>query len=538
MKAPFSSYLLFIVLLFFSSCANQVAPTGGDKDRTPPKPEKFIPENYSINFPKTDIRISFNEYIQLKDVGTQLVVSPPLKYTPETKVRSKTLIIHLDDTLLENTTYTLNFGNAIVDITEGNPMENFQYVFSTGNQIDSLSVSGKVENAFDSKTAKGINVMLYKSNDDSVPYKQLPNYFGKTDSSGQFKINNVSAGDYKIFALKDTNSNYLFDNADESIAFNDSMVQAEQTGISLRSFKERPKLRLLRAIAEEPGKVVITYSQPVLNPKIEFAGDTTGLSLVAMSFSPKHDSLTLWYRNQLRDSINLIIRQQVQNDTISIRLRKTDDKGKFRYSPSLTTNVSTSSENPINLDDSIKLFFNHPVETYDFSKIVFMEDSVPLKNFSVEFNDSLKQKLVIVHKWKENAKYFLFFPPATFTDIFGLKNDSLIYRYKSKEITDYGTLALGLQLPLEKKNYLLQLIDEKETVYRQSAVTSDTTLHYEFLDPKIYRIKLIEDWNNNGVWDTGNYLQHIQPEQVYYYAEDITVRANWDVDVKWKPEIK
>jgi hypothetical protein len=538
MKAPFASYLLIALLLILTSCANQVAPTGGDKDRTPPEPEKFIPENYSVNFPKTDIRISFNEYIQLKDVGTQLVVSPPLKYTPETKVRSKTLIIHLEDTLLENTTYTLNFGNAIADITEGNSMENFQYVFSTGNQIDSLSVSGKVENAFDSKTAKGINVMLYKSTDDSLPYKQLPNYFSKTDSIGQFKINNVSAGEYKIFALKDTNSNYLFDNADESIAFSDSIVQAEQTGVLLKSFKEKPTLRLLRAMAEEPGKVVITYNQPVLNPKIEFNSDTLALGLVAMLLNPKHDSLTIWYRNRLHDSINMIIRQPVQNDTLSIRLKRTDDKVKLRFIPSLITNVNTSSENPIGLDDSLRLSFNHPVEEYDFSKIVFMEDSVPLKNFSVEFKDSLKQKLVISHKWKENAKYILFFPPAAFTDIFGLKNDSLIYRYKSKEITDYGTLALSLQLPTGTKNYLLQLIDEKETVYRQSAVSSATTLHYEFLEPKIYRIKLIEDRNNNGVWDTGNYLQHIQPEQVYYYAEDITVRANWDVDVKWKPEIK
>jgi hypothetical protein len=538
MKARFASYFLFALLLILASCANQVAPTGGEKDRTPPEPDKFIPENYSVNFPKTDIRISFNEYIQLKDVGTQLVVSPPLKYTPETKVRSKTLIIHMDDTLLENTTYTLNFGNAIADITEANSMENFQYVFSTGNQIDSLSISGKVENAFDSKTAKGINVMLYKSTDDSLPYKQLPNYFSKTDSIGQFKINNVSAGEYKIFALKDTNSNYLFDNADESIAFSDSMVQAEESGVLLKSFKEKPKLRLLRAMGEEPGKVVISYNQPVLNPKIEFSSDTSGLGLAAMVFNAKHDSLTIWYRNHLHDSINMIIQQPEQNDTLSIRLRKSDDKVKLRTVPSLTTNVSTSSENPINLNDSLRLSFNHPVEQYDFSKIVFMEDSVTLKNFSVEFKDSLKQKLVINHKWKENAKYILFFPPESFTDIFGLKNDSLIYRYKSKEITDYGTLALGLQLPLEKKNYLLQLIDDKETVYRQVAVNADTVMHFEFLEPKTYRIKLIEDRNNNGVWDTGNYLQHIQPEQVYYYAEDITVRANWDVDVRWKPEIK
>jgi hypothetical protein len=533
MKRNLFPCLWLIAILLFASCANQVAPTGGKKDTTPPKAEKFIPENYSVKFTGKDIRIAFDEYIQLKDVSTQLVVSPPLKYAPETKARSKTLLIHLDDTLLENTTYTLNFGNSIADITEGNPVEDFQYVFSTGNVIDSLSISGKVENAFDNTVKKGTNVMLYRAMEDSAPMKRLPNYFSKTDSSGQFKINNVSDGSYKIFALRDTNSNYLFDNADEPIAFSDSAAYPEQTGIFLRLFKEAPKLRLARAYSEEPGKVAVIYNQPLVSPTIEILNDTSKLRLFTKSFSAKKDTVIIWYRNQLSDSMNIIVRRQLQNDTISLRLRKTDDKGKFKYVPALTTNLIPSSEGILDLSEPLKMVFNHPVENSVLNKIVFTEDSVPVKNYSVSFEDSLNQHMTLRYSWKENKKYALFFPPATFTDIFGIKNDTLQYTFRTRELTDYGTLALSLAASIPIGHYVIQLIDEKEVIYRQASIFGDTTLNYEYLAPKTYRIKLIEDRNNNGVWDTGNYLQHIQPERVFYYKENITVRANWDVDVKW-----
>jgi len=530
-------YSLFIFLFLLASCALQVPPSGGNKDTTPPKALKFTPENYSVNFPKTDIRITFNEFIQLKDIAAQLIVSPPLKYTPETKVRSKSLIIHLDDTLLDNTTYTLNFGNAIVDNTEGNAVENFQYVFSTGKDIDSLNVAGKVENAFDTKTSKGIDVMLYKTMTDSAPMKQLPNYLGKTDAEGKFVINNVSAGDYKIFALSDTNSNYFFDNSDEAIAFSDSSVHASQTGIVLRTFKEAPKVRLHRAYSDEPGKAVIIYNHPVANTSVEILSDTSKLKLFAKAQSSKGDTIIIWYRNQLSDSLNIIVHKPMQNDTITLRLRRGDDKGKYKYVPSLVSNLPSFSENTLDFKQSLELQFNHPIEKYDFSQIRFTEDS-SIKSISISLKDSLKQKLELNYPWKEKSKYVLYIPPATFTDIFGIKNDTLQYIFKTKQLTDYGTLALGLQLPLRKGNYLLQLIDEKDVIYRQSSVNKDTILHYEYLEPKTYRIKLVEDRNNNGEWDTGDYLQHLQPEQVFYYKDIITVRANWDVEVKWKLEVK
>ena len=179
-------FFLFCLLLIVTSCAIQVAPTGGEKDETAPSVKKSSPENFSTGFSGRDISISFDEFITLKELNAQFVVSPPLKYQPDIKVKKKILEIHLEDTLLENTTYTMNFGNAITDIREGNAVEGFQYVFSTGDVIDSLKVSGKVVNAFDKKTDKGICVMLYRGKDDSLPLKTLPDYFTKTAADGSF----------------------------------------------------------------------------------------------------------------------------------------------------------------------------------------------------------------------------------------------------------------------------------------------------------------------------------------------------------------
>jgi len=622
-----SAYFAFCVFLF--SCANQVAPTGGAKDVTPPKTLKLIPQNYSTNFKGHDIIINFDEYVQLKDISTQLIVSPPLKYPVKTKIRKKSLMIHLEDTLQQNATYTMNFGNAISDIHEGNVLENFQYVFSTGDVIDSLIISGKIERAFDKKTEKGIYAMLYyvidtakvsgraengiekdaekgiyemlyhiidsmtvagmaestfdkkaqiymridhimdsltmvrkgkkaaiqktrkgiyamiyQGEEDSLPLKKIPDYFAKTNDSGFFQVKNVSPGHYKIVALKDNNSNYLFDNNDEMIAFKDSFVAAPSTGVTMELFKELPRQQLLKSNGDEAGKAIVVYSRPLQSAKITFLSNTDSLKIYSSLFSQRKDTLTIWYRNQLSDSLSLIIQHipkaEIVSDTITIRLRRSDLKGRFKYIPAITTQYETKTEMPLDVGRPLELIFNHPIEQYDLKNISLTEDSTEIKNLNLSFKDSLKQTLAVEYKWKEKTKYSIMIPKGTLTDIFGTKNDSLQLLFKTKSLADYGTLALSIQLPQTGKQYLVQLIPvesgDKENVYRQSVIHSDTILHYEYLDARIYRFKLIEDTNANGEWDTGNYLLHQQPERISYYKESITVRANWDVDVKWKAE--
>jgi len=526
------SIFLYALMLLASSCAIQVPPTGGDKDTKPPAVKKSSPENFSTNFKGHDISISFDEYIALKELNAQFVVSPPLSHLPDAKVKKKTLSIHIEDTLMNNTTYTMNFGNAITDLREGNAMEDFQYVFSTGAIIDSLTIKGKVENALDKKTEKGIYVMLYRGTDDSLPLKKLPDYFAKTTEEGTFEVKNVSPGKYRIFALKDNNSNYLFDNADEDIAFLKDPVEAGKTADSLNLFKESKKQQLLKASCDEPGHVIIAYARPLEKEKIIFQSDTASLKMYSMIYSEKRDTIIFWYRNIQSDSLNFILRRDAASDTISVRLKIFNEKVRARYNFSLATQYTSKIENPLDLNKPLELIFNHPIDSFDLSKISVKEDSIPLTNLKPVFADSLKRNLILDFPRKEKTNYSVDIPSRTLKDIFGMRNDTMKFLFQTKSITDYGTMAVKMSVA-SGKNWIVQLIDDKENIYRQSYLHADTTLNYDYLDPRSYRLKVIEDLNNNNQWDPGDYLEHRQPERVLYYRESLTVRANWDVEVKW-----
>lgn len=526
----FSFYSLLFML---GACAIQVAPTGGDKDVLPPSVKKSVPENFSPGFNGRDISITFDEYIVLKDLNAQLIVSPPLKHQPDIKVKKKTLFIHLEDTLLKNTTYTMNFGNAITDMHESNPVENFQYVFSTGEVLDSLTVSGHVEAALDMKTEKGIFVMLYRDKDDSLPLKRLPDYFAKTGDDGMFEIKNVSPGSYKIFALKDNNSNYLFDNPDELMAFDTANVTAgEKIGV-LRMFKEYKKQQVLKTSADEPGKATVIFARPMGNEPIVYLTDSAAMQIQAVSYSEKRDTLVFWYRNLQSDSLSFMIRRETGTDTVSFRLKHLQPNLKNKYEIKLSTQFATGAENTLPLNMPLQLTFNHPIDSFDLSTIAVTEDSLPVKNAKIFFSDTLKQHLTLDFPRKENKNYVVLIPKNTMKDILELRNDSLQYFFRTRSVENYGTMAITLKTPDDKTNYILQLIDEKESVYRQSFFKGDTILNYDFLDPKLYRLKVTEDLNGNREWDPGNYKNHVQPERVFYYKETLTVRANWDVEASW-----
>lgn len=528
---------LFLIIssTFLLSCAIQVAPQGGEKDTKPPKILKSMPENFSTGFDSKKILITFDEYIQLKDLNSQLIVSPPLSRNLETKIRQKTLVILVNDTLQPNTTYTMNFGNAIVDNNESNALDDFQYVFSTGGVIDSLKISGSVENTWDKKTEKGVLVMLYKKQDDSLPLKKKPDYFSKTNEKGIFSISNVAPASYKIFALKETNADYLFNVPDESIAFSDTPITAGYKNILLHLFTEKPKQRLLKSFSEEPGKAVVIFSQPGQDLHYRFVRDSIKSDLAFVEQSKNKDTLVFWYKNLNLDSLVLFFSDgKAIRDTVSIRLFKGEGKTFSRRKSILSINTNFKSGEAFNLNNDLFLQFNHPVTKSDFSKISLMEDSVPVSGLTIAFDDTLKKRISIHHAWKEKALCRLFIPPGVFTDIFGLSNDTVLTFFKIRPIADFGNLVLKLKPAYPGVQYVVMLIDDNETIYRTSVIKSDTTLTYDFLDPKIYRLKAFEDINHNRTWDTGDYFKKIQPEKIFYYPEMISVRANWDVDVSWK----
>jgi uncharacterized protein (DUF2141 family) len=578
----------FIIFLFafllIASCAQIVAPSGGSRDNSPPKVVKYSPDSAQLNFNSKIVELTFNEYIVLKDLNSQLIISPPLDKTPDIKTKNKTLTIDLSKaTLKPNTTYSINFGNSLQDINENNPNENFKYIFSTGSYIDSLMVKGKVQTAFDHKSEKGILVMLYEDQNDSVIYKKEPDYFAKTKEDGSFQIFNIKPGKYKIAALKDANANYKYDVETENIAFaNGSIDPSEKQNILLDLFQEAPKKIILKKyFTNSYGKITLVFNQGSDSLRVlNLSNDRKGVQEFS-ELSKQKDTLIYWIKNYEKDSLKL----QVSNgnkiiDTVEFKMIKLEDALKSKKNPFKLRLVNNWSGNQnYDLNSKMKLVFNNPINNIKTDSIInFKEDTILYKDhlaYSYTPGSSIIKIISLTMSkpeeipgnpgtymsapitnflLKENTKYHLFIPPGTFTDYFGLTNDTIKIDFKTREAKYYGSLKLKVNIP-EIKNaqsliyqekdqgvrkeqiqakYIVQLLDEKETVVREDAITKSEIINYEYLHPQNYKLKIVVDSNGNGKWDSGDYLKKIQPEKVIYNTEAITIRSNWDADIDWK----
>jgi uncharacterized protein (DUF2141 family) len=540
--------IVFSIIALYSSCAQILVPNGGDKDMMPPKVVKYMPDSAAINFRSKEINIVFNEYVQLKDVSNQLIISPLMDEMPEIKlVKNKILNITFTKPLKENTTYTLNFGNSIADYNEGNVLEGFRYIFSTGSFIDSLSVSGKVDQAFDHKTDKGILVMLYEDQSDSAPYKLLPSYFTKTKADGSFSITNMHPGKYKIFALKDLNKNYKYDAESEDIAFADELVEAgSKKQIELHLFKEVPKkLKVVTVRAEGYGHVLIVFNKPPPQNLKVTALNVSRFPTEILDLSKYGDTLHYWYAGVEIDSLKLQLSEADKIfDTLEVKLitketmAKTSKGAKLKFR--ITSNVVPGQK--FDLGKRISLKFSEPAlgdRIADTSKLLFFIDSArqsccyhmwgsgPTSSFFDHHNKNDREDTLA------GKKIRIVILPGAYTSIFGSTNDTVNIRTTFQELKFYGTLQLKLTLP-EKGNYYLQFIDSKETVIAERPISENKTIDYTLIPPGAYKFKLIYDENNNGKWDAGDYLHKKQPEKVIYYDQPITIRSNWDLEIEWK----
>lgn len=286
----FQKYIFILLFAAFCfSCAQVGSPSGGPRDEDPPRVLESDPPNYSLRFEEKKIQITFDEYIVLDNVNQELIVSPPMEEQPEVKLRKKTLIIEFEEALKENTTYTFNFGNAIKDLHEGNKLQNFEYVFSTGDVLDSMSVRGTLRYAETlEKPKEPISVMLYSDLRDSVPLTEIPLYVGRSDDSGVFSVNNLRPDEYKIFALKDGNNNFLFDVPSEEIAFLDSTLTVNTEFVRLLLGIEAPDTT---GISADSSLVLADTRHDSLNVALEMSEDSTYSSLDSIPPGPDLTSI-------------------------------------------------------------------------------------------------------------------------------------------------------------------------------------------------------------------------------------------------------
>ncbi len=557
---------------FFMQCANPVSPTGGPKDVDPPLVVKSDPPNSSINFNQDKIIITFNEFVKLKNPNQQVLISPPLDEMPDFKIRGKSVVINLNSKLKDSTTYSIFFGDAIVDITEDNPLTNYVFAFSTGNVIDSLSLGGSVVNAFDLKPQEGVYVMLYfTENDtiptDSLPYQIRPDYITKTDKEGFFRLRNLKLAPYLLFALKDVNSNYLYDQPNEEIAFADSLIKpyyvASQQSDSviqdtlmsdslkmrdmykdfhqLMLFSQNDSLqRILQKEVVGRSKFRLVFRYPAVKPQLfPLNIDTVG-GWKFERLNKRGDTLTVWVKDASIDTLELVVKERdsILDTTMFVLSKITDDKKKKSKKKDDITDRIVLSSNAKNrvmeLNMPLVLTFANPLKKSNFSNVFWVAGTDTLHGAPFVPNDSLYLTYRLDHALKENTSYEFIFPDSTLYDIYNLTNDSLLLAFKVKQPGDYGNLIIDLDLKNDGTPYIIQIIDSKETVLYEQLAEKSGKVVFEMLNPGKYRIKAIYDrWKNNR-WDTGEYLKKRQPENVFYFPAEIQVRANWDVEESWQ----
>ncbi|MHC1708698.1 MAG: Ig-like domain-containing protein [Bacteroidales bacterium] len=551
--------LVIIMLLFLHSCANIVAPTGGQKDIEPPKVLQTEPENASTNFSGNTIRLYFDEYVQLKDERRVMLISPPPDELPEARIKGKSVILTIPGKLKESTTYSIQFGTSIQDFNEGNPLGNYNYVFSTGNSLDTLSISGTVLKADNMTGVAKVMVFLYSSSDDSVIFKEKPRYLARTDDNGNFRINYIAGGAYKLIALKDDNSDLLASLPAEEIAFPDSLIwpeyypMAQDTivkdslqlhkpalkDLSLFLFKQKDStLRFSKAYLEKPYQLILPFSVPVNDVIIKPSGSSSDLSgaWYLPEWSKNHDTLICWISPDLSaDSLNFSFETDKSlKDTVNLDLRRYGKGGKYRKDKDKPekTFAYPGWSGSITPDEVLLLKFKYPLKDAKLDEIKLL---TPKDTFGVKmvFTDSIKRTLSLSYSWQEKIQYQLIIPKGAIRDWTGETNDSLVYKFSTRTLQDYGSLVFIFQ-PEESGQYILQLLDSKDNVVKEFLTTTYCSWKLNYLIPGKYRIKVIRDKNNNSHWDSGNYHLKIQPEKISFYPKTLEIRGNWDLEEKWK----
>ena len=586
-------YIYYLpVILFCWSCAQQGSPSGGPRDENPPVVLECDPPNYSTQFKARKIEVTFDEYITLESVNQELIVSPPMEEKPTVKLRKRTMIIEYEDTLKSNTTYTFNFGEAIQDLHEGNKLQNYEYVFSTGDILDSMSVRGSLQYAENLEIPEDpISIMLYTDLRDSVPLLDIPLYVGRSNDSGVFSVNNLRPDVYKVFALKDGNNNLLFDLPTEEIAFLDTslIVNADLTRqllgdsivnsvipdtvyadssaavldsiadsrpnlnaiyIDLKLFTEASEIQYLTDnTREDPRKIQLVFALPLT--------DTFSYQVLSKAdeseprflehFGQNRDSLTLWIMDSTqynKEKIELVLdytakdtNEQfvVRTDTVSLSYREPQSKSRRgketeKEEEKLVVNTIRNNGNQ-DLNRDIPLLLDFPLENLNDTlfALYHIPDSLEVPHPFIVKADSLNPYGVSLSaSWESASNYRLLVLPGAISSIYPMQHDTIDVGFKTRDLEFYGQILLSLTNV--NNQVLIQLFSGK-TLIEERMVKADGQYTFPFLSPREYRFKFIHDLNENEKWDTGDYLKKVQPEPVELLPTNIEVRSNWDHDV-------
>jgi len=580
-------YLTFLafVAVVITACAKIGYPVGGPKDITPPKLVSATPPSKSVNFKGKKVKLVFDEFIQFADMNKAFVSSPPMKKKPTVvDGKDKTVTIEMKEDLKPNTTYRFYFGNAIVDLNEKNQLKKFSYVLSTGPEVDTLALRGRVTDAFDHKPEKeGVYVMLYSIRNDTMPRKQLPDYIARTDAEGWFTMGNIRRDTFMIFALKDLNQNMLFDQPTETIAFSDTVVALNRSYFipdsilndttTLDSVKRlnpfKPQIKLYSFAEDHLSQYLKKYDRPVPEMfNLYFNRKLHDIVKIAPLNFPSHDwfvanrnvisdTMSYWITDTAlvhQDTLRLKLAYPVMDstekyvlkyDTISLinkkkvtpRKKRSGDKQVAVRLPSFKMSSSTQTNPTLDLNVNLMLTAAHPIFNLDKKRMALFKfeekDTLPMK-FTVTHDSIYLLRYWLSFKKEPKARYNLILDSLAFQSIYGEPSDSTGYSFQTQADDYYGTIKMNLTKV--KGPTIVQIVNTEGKVVTQKFINHDQAVTFDFLQPGKYTIKVIYDRNSNGVWDTGNFAKRQQPEKVLIYNKIISLRSNYDITENWELE--
>ena len=591
---------LVSVIIAMYACASMGTPDGGPEDYDPPKFVRSTPEPNAINYNKKKVTIEFDEFIKLEKASEKVIISPPQAEAPEVRASGKKVIVQFQDSIKQDITYTIDFGDAIVDNNANNPLGQFTFAFSTGNTVDTMAVSGTVLNAENLEPIKGIQVGLHKNLNDSAFVKLPFDRISRTDSRGRFTIRGVAPGKYRIYALMDGNQNYFFDSKTEQIAWSDSLIVPSMEpavrqdtvwnpldtakidtiktinytrflpdNIMLRAFKEENDFQYLQK-SERPKTNQFSIYFSAKNKELPAVKglDFDEQKLIVEANSRK-DSLLYWITDTVlceRDTLTLqldywatdTLKQLVpKTDTLRFvnkiprerrlamleeEMKKKEKERKKRARKGDTLSVETKflsinvdAPSSLDLNRNITVSFDEPITSIDTAAI-HMAHKVDTVWQDIPFlfvaDTIAPRRYEILADWKPGDEYRLNIDSLAFQGVYGLRTDKVEKSLKVKTLEDYGTLYLNITGA--GPHAIVQLLNSSDAVIRQQPVTDKGTCDFYFLQPSTkYYIRLFNDSNNNGKWDTGSYEQKLQAEEVYYFPKIWEMKANFEFEENW-----
>lgn len=533
----FMKRFLFLVFISFlmASCARVGSPVGGSKDTIPPQVIGSNIDSPRVNVPRDikELRIDFDEYITLKDINKQLIISPPLKQITKilpSAISNKYLLIKWADTLKENTTYNFNFGNAIVDNNEGNALSYYNFAFSTGPKIDSLYISGELKsflNEKDKKTEEGNLVVGLYQEKDSMDYRQKPYYITNADSDGYFELNYLAPGNYRLLAFEDSNSNSVYDSGKEKVGFLKDKITLNKSisGLKINLYPSRKPLKY-QEMKEVPGGVLMTFEG---NPNdVKVASLNEKLKDYKVTHLPKSDSVMIWFNAPAQnigitstENLKFSYDNGIKKDSVSVF---------YRYNTKNEMSIANNRGNLLPPQQNFVITSNYFVDKIQPEKWSLVSDSIQ-QDFTAEISEKNPFEIYIKSNFKEGKKYSLNIPKETISSFYETIKKTYRFDFEADKIENYGELLVTLE-NAPKQKFWIQMVTENGTI-AYSKYGIEKQINFKSLKPGKYELRILVDENENGIWDPADFADNIFAEPVYIFDKKIEVRPLWEIRETW-----